>query len=128
MPPCQPYTRIIRSDVQAIQCCAVLCVCGAQIPLDQILTTQRDVLALQHVIQREVVTTHSRLQAVAGGTAAAAAQQPPPLLPPDFAAGGGGSKQQDIWLQSQLNGQHEALLKAALLLAHCIVRSLYCCH
>jgi hypothetical protein len=57
------------------------------VPLDQILTTQRDVLALQHVIQRELAATHSRLQVVAGGVPAAAAQQPPPLLPPDWATG-----------------------------------------
>lgn len=59
-----------------------------QVPLDQILTTQRDVLALQHVIQRELAATHSRLQVVAGGVPAAAAQPPPPLLPPDWATGG----------------------------------------
>jgi hypothetical protein len=59
-----------------------------QIPLDQILTTQRDVLALQHVIQRELTATHSKLQAVAGGAMSlTAAAQPPPLLPPDWSAG-----------------------------------------
>lgn len=62
----------------------LLCV---QIPLDQILTTQRDVLALQHVIQRELTATHSKLQAVASGAAVAAAAQPPPLLPADFSGG-----------------------------------------
>lgn len=55
-----------------------------QVPLDQILTTQRDVLALQHVIQRELAATHSRLQVVAGGMPA---QPPPPLLPADWAKG-----------------------------------------
>jgi hypothetical protein len=62
----------------------LLCVL-LQIPLDQILTTQRDVLALQHVIQRELTATHGKLQTVAGGVAAQ--QQPPPLLPPDWPAG-----------------------------------------
>ena len=64
----------------------VPCVFLRQVPLDQILTTQRDVLALQHVIQRELTAAHGRLQTVATG--ASQASQPPPLLLPDWSTGG----------------------------------------
>jgi hypothetical protein len=47
-----------------------------QVPLDQILTSQRELLALQHIIQREAASAQSRLAALAaasGGEGAAAA-------------------------------------------------------
>jgi hypothetical protein len=56
-----------------------------QVPLDQILTSQKELLALQHIIQREAAAAHSRLQALATGSAAgaAAAAAAPAVLLPD---------------------------------------------
>eukprot|EP00878_Enallax_costatus_P032101 GHUV01035202.1.p1 GENE.GHUV01035202.1~~GHUV01035202.1.p1 ORF type:complete len:299 (+),score=101.73 GHUV01035202.1:239-1135(+) len=60
-----------------------------QVPLDQILTSQKELLALQHIIQREAATAHSRLQAIALGQtgAQAVAPAPPPLVVPDLEGG-----------------------------------------
>lgn len=77
------FGQILRHHVMCQVCVPINVLC-LQIPLDQILTTQRDVLALQHVIQRELTAAHSNLQSVATGAAAA---QPPPLLPLDWSAG-----------------------------------------
>lgn len=78
-------------------------------PLDQILTSQKELLALQHIIQREAAAAHSRLQAIAlGQTGPTAAGIPPtsavpaPLVIPDLEGerGSGADKllgQADSW-------------------------------
>ncbi|KAF8071060.1 hypothetical protein HT031_001142 [Scenedesmus sp. PABB004] len=55
--------------------------CLEQVPLDQILTSQRELLALQHIIQREAAAAQSRLQAIAAQGAAPAADGGPPGAP-----------------------------------------------
>jgi hypothetical protein len=57
---------------------------AVQVPLDQILTSQKELLALQHIIQREAAAAHNRLQAIAlgasgGGSAGAGAAAQPVL-------------------------------------------------
>jgi hypothetical protein len=52
------------------------------VPLDQILTSQKELLALQHIIQREAAAAHSRLQALATGSATVTAAAP--ALIPDI--------------------------------------------
>lgn len=47
--------------------CGAFCVVRLQVPLDQILSSQRELLALQHIIQREHAATHARIQVMATG-------------------------------------------------------------
>ncbi|WIA11822.1 hypothetical protein OEZ85_011912 [Tetradesmus obliquus] len=58
-----------------------------QVPLDQILTSQKELLALQHIIQREAAAAHSRLQVLASGSAAGTAAAAPAVLLPDVEGG-----------------------------------------
>lgn len=44
-------------------------------PLDQILTSQKDLLALQHVLQREAAAAYSRLQSIVHSSAGAPATE-----------------------------------------------------
>jgi hypothetical protein len=52
------------------------------VPLDHILTTQRDVLALQALIQREMAATHGRLAALLTHATPGASAQPLQLPDP----------------------------------------------
>lgn len=98
------YAKLIPLTLPCVCCvcrvCRVCAMCAHQVPLDQILTTQRDVLALQHVIQRELTAAHGRLQTVATG--ASQASQPPPLLPPDWSTGGWQDQRGTLWAELQV--------------------------